>query len=87
LMENRLQRGADKWRADLFNHRNELWEGEQTVSVGSPEKWETVASGQWMQRSAWNRMVTKPMREKPHTTPVTTTWTADFLTREGEGQR
>ncbi len=32
----------------------------------------------------WNRMVTRMMREQPHTTPVTTTWTADFLTREGE---
>ena len=29
---------------DLFNHRPELWEGEQTEPVGSPEKWETVSS-------------------------------------------
>jgi hypothetical protein len=50
LMRDRLQRGADKWRAELFN-------------------------------------LTKPMREQPHTTPGTTTWTADFLTREGEGQK
>jgi hypothetical protein len=49
LMEDRLQRGADKWRAELFNHRPELWEGEQTAPVGSTKKWETVASGQWMQ--------------------------------------
>jgi hypothetical protein len=32
-------------------------------------------------------MVTKTMREQPHTTPGTTTWTADFLTREGEGRK
>ena len=32
-------------------------------------------------------MVTRPMREQPHTSTVTTTWTADFLTREGEGRR
>jgi hypothetical protein len=31
--------------------------------------------------------VTRTMREQPHTTPVTTTWTADFLTREGEGRK
>ena len=32
-------------------------------------------------------MVTKPMREQSHTTPVTTTWTTDFLTREGEDRK
>ena len=31
-------------------------------------------------------MVTGPVREQP-TIPVTTTWTADFLTREGKGRR
>jgi hypothetical protein len=29
-------------------------------------------------------MVTRTMWEEPHTTPVTTTWTTDFLTQEGE---
>jgi hypothetical protein len=41
-----------------------------------------------MQRAAaWNRMVTRRVREQPNTTPVATTWTADFLTREGEGRK
>jgi hypothetical protein len=31
--------------------------------------------------------VTRPMREQLHTTPVNTTWTADFLTLEGEGRK
>jgi hypothetical protein len=71
----------------LFKPRHEYWEGEQIEPVGPSEKWETVSSGQWMQKAAWNRMVTRTMREQPHTTPVTTTWTADFLTREGEGRK
>jgi len=87
LMEDRLQKGADKWRTELFKSRHEFWEGEQIEPVCPSEKWETVASGQWMQKSAWNRMVTRTMREQPHTTPVTTTWTADFLTRECEGRK
>ena len=87
LMEDRLQKGADKWRTELFKPRHEFWEGEQIEPVCPSEKWETVASGQWMQKAAWNRMVTRTMREQPHTTPVTTTWTADFLTREGEDRK
>jgi hypothetical protein len=86
-MEDRLQKGADKWRTELFKPRHEFWEGEQIEPVCPSEKGETVASGQWMQKSVWNRMVTRTMREQPHTTPVTTTWTADFLTREGEGRK
>ena len=86
-MEDRLQKAADKWRSELFRPRLELWEGEQIEPVGSTEKWEKVASGQWMQKATWNRMVTRTMREQSHTTPVTTTWTADFLTREGEGRK
>ena len=53
----------------------------------SPEKWETVASGQWIQKEVWNRLVTRTMWEQSHTTPVTTTWTFDFLSREGEGRK
>ena len=71
----------------MFKPRHECWEGGQIEPVCPSEKWETVSSGQWMQKSAWNRMVTRTMREQPHTTPVTTTWTADFLTREGEGRK
>jgi hypothetical protein len=87
LMEERLQRGVDKWRTELFKPRLELGEGEKIEPVGSTEKWETVASGQWMQKEVWNRMVTRTIREQSHTTPVTTTWTADFLTREGEDRK
>jgi hypothetical protein len=88
LMEDRLQRGENKWWTELFKPRPELWEGEQIESVGLTkgltEKWETVPSGKWIQRETWNRMVTRTMWEEPHTTPVTTTWTTDFLTQEGE---
>jgi hypothetical protein len=80
----------DKWRTELFKPRHEFWEGELIEPVGPSEKWKTVASGQWMQKAVWNRMVTRTMREHPHTTPVITTWTSDFLTREqreGEGRK
>ena len=87
LMEDRLQKGADKWWTELFKPRPDLWEGEQIEPVGSTEKWETVTSGKWIQKTTWNRMVTRTMREQPHTTPVTTMWTTDFLTREGEGRK
>jgi hypothetical protein len=87
LMEDRMQKGADKWWTKLFKPRHEFWEGDQIEPVGPSEKWETVASGQWMQKAAWNRMVTRTMREQAHTTPVTTTWTTDFLTREGEDRK
>ena len=40
-----------------------------------------------MQNVAWNRWVTTLEREQPHKTPITSTWTADFLTREGEGRK
>jgi hypothetical protein len=47
-----------------------------------------VYSGKkWMHRAAWNRWVTTMERDQPHKTPVTSTWTADFLTREGEGRK
>jgi hypothetical protein len=65
LMEDRLQRGANKWRTEVFKPRLELWEREQIEPAGSTEKWETVALGQWMQKAAWNRMVTRTMREQP----------------------
>ena len=43
-MEDRMQKGADKWRTELFKPRLERWEGEQIEPVGPLEKWETVAS-------------------------------------------
>ncbi len=50
----------------------------------APDKWDVIASGNWTQKSAWNRMVTTLERDQPHKTPVTSTCTTDFLTREGE---
>jgi uncharacterized protein YhfF len=32
-------------------------------------------------------MVTLTKREQPHKTTVTTAWTADFMTKEGEGRK
>ena len=39
--------------------------------------------------TVWNRMVTLMKRDQPHKTPgpVTSTWTTDFMTREGEGSK
>jgi hypothetical protein len=34
-MEDRLQKGADKWRTELFKPQLELWEGEHIELVGS----------------------------------------------------
>jgi hypothetical protein len=58
-MEERLERGSDKWCTELFEPRLELWEGGQIEPVASTEKWDAVASGQWMQKAAWNIMVTR----------------------------
>jgi hypothetical protein len=44
LMEDRLQKEEEKWRTELFKPRLELWEG-------ASEKWETVSSGQCMQKA------------------------------------
>ncbi len=41
----------------LFDHRPERWEEEEMESIIWPVKWEKVASGQWMQRAVWKRMV------------------------------
>ena len=48
-------------------------------------KWDMIATGKWMQKAEWNRWVTTLERDQSHKTPITSTWTADFLTREGEG--
>ena len=58
---------------------------EQSWRVTSPDKWDVIDSGKWIQKVEWNRMVTVSERDQPHKTPVTSTWTTDFLTREGEG--
>ena len=50
-------------------------------------KWDMIESGKWMQKAVWNRWVTTMERDQPHKTPITSTWTEDFLTREGEGRK
>ena len=52
--------------------------------VTAPDKWDEIVSGNWIQKAVWNRMVTTLESDQPHKTPVTSTWTGDFLTREGE---
>ena len=78
-MEDSLQEGANKWRQGLLDNRPEVGgehqkEPEQICQTLSPEKWEKIASGQWIQRARWKRMVTQTVTwEQSHTTPVTTT--------------
>jgi hypothetical protein len=50
-------------------------------------QWDMITSGKWIQKEEWNRWVTVREREQPRKTPVTSTWTEDFLTREGEGHK
>ena len=81
-----------KWRKGLFEGCGEDMEEDQLQAdqnwrPNAPGKWDTIASGQWIQKAAWNRMVTTMERDQPHKTPVTSTWTADFLTREGERRK
>ena len=60
---------------------------EQNWRSTTPDKWDTIASGNWIQKTVWNLMVTELERDQPHKTPVTSTWTTNFLTREGEGRK
>ena len=57
---------------------------EQNWRSTSPDKWDVIVSGKWIQKTVWNRMVTELERDQLHKTPVTSTWTDDFLTRGGE---
>ncbi len=91
LVEERLQTGANRWRKGLFEERDVDEDGDEemldkTWRDDAPVKWDLIASGDWIERGAWNRQVTTLERDLPHKTPVTTTWTTDFLTREGEGR-
>jgi hypothetical protein len=76
LMEDRLHLGTNKWRQGLFDNRPEVGgedqkEPEQICQTLSPEKWEKISSGQWIQRARWKRMVTQTVTwEQSHTTPV-----------------
>ena len=44
MMEDRLQKGADKWWTELFKPRPEVWEGEQIEPVDSTEKWSIIGT-------------------------------------------
>ena len=92
LLEERLYHGANKWRKGLFEGHNEGMEEdhpqfEQSWRVTTTGKWDAISSGNWIQKTAWNRMVTGSERDQSHKTPVTSTWTPDFLTREGEDHK
>ncbi len=92
LMEERLKTGANKWRKGLFEERSEDTDGDQQMKdqnwrSDTPAKWDMIATGKWIQKAVWNRWVTTLDRDQPHKTPITSTWTADFLTREGEGRK
>ena len=84
--------GANKWRKGLFEERSEDTDGDQQMQdqnwrSDASAKWDIVATGKWMQKTAWNRWMTTSERDQPHKTPITSTWTTDFLTREGEGRK
>ena len=91
-MEERLQTGANKWWKGLFEERREDTDGDQQMDdqnwrSDEPAKWDMIATGKWIQKAVWNRWVTTLERDQPHKTPIASTWTADFLTREGEGHK
>ena len=50
-------------------------------------KWDMITDGKWMQKEVWNRLVTTLERDQTHKTPITSKWTVDFLTKEGEGHK
>ena len=85
LMQERLQTGANKWRKGLFEERSEDTDGDQKMQdrnwrCDAPAKWDIIESGKWIQKSVWNRWVTTLELDQPHKTPITSTWTTDFLT-------
>jgi hypothetical protein len=61
--------------------QNQNWRSDASA------KWDMIATGKWIQKSVWNRWVTRSERDQSHKTPITSTWTTDFLTREGEGHK
>ncbi len=92
LLEERLQFGANKWRKGLFEGHSEDTDEDQPMAdqnwrPDTPTKWDMIESGKWIQKVTWNSWVTTMEREQSHKTPVTSTWTSDFLTREGEGHK
>jgi hypothetical protein len=91
-MEERLQTGANKWRKGLFEERSEDTDGDQQMQnqnrgwrPDASAKRDMIGTGKWMQKAVWNRWMTTMERDQSHKTPITSTWTTDLLTREGEG--
>ena len=75
LLEERLQYGANKWRRGLFEGHGEGMEEDHPQSeynwrATAPDKWDTIASGNWIQKVSWNRMVRTLECDQPHKTPV-----------------
>ena len=63
LLEERLKYGANKWRRGLFEGYCEGMEEdhpqfEYNWRVATPDKWDVIDSGNWLQKTVWNRMVT-----------------------------
>ncbi len=84
--------GNGKWCKELFEECSEDTDGNQQMTdqnwrSDDPAKWDMIATGKWMQKETWNRWVTTLERDQTHKTPITSTWTEDFLTREGEGHK
>ena len=85
LLEERLQFGTNKWSKGLFGEHSEILD--QRWRPDAPAKWDMIASGKWIQKVVLNSWGTTREREEPNKTPVTSTWTEDFLTREGDGRK
>ncbi len=92
LMEERLQIGTNKWWKGLFEERSMDTDGDQQMQnlnwrSDASAKWNMITTGKWIQKAAWNRWVTESEQDQSHKTPITSTWTGDVLTREGEGHK
>jgi hypothetical protein len=83
---------GNKWRKGLFEERSKDTDGDQQMQDQNwrsdvSAKWDMIAIGKWMQKKTWKRWVTTLEWDQSHKTPITSTWTAAFLTREGEGHK
>jgi hypothetical protein len=84
--------GQIKWRKGLFEERSKDTDGDQQMQdqnwrSDTSAKWDMITTGKWIQKAVWNRWVTTLERDQSHKTQITSTWTVDFLTREGEGHK
>ena len=88
---------SNQWKKGTWSRtiRNTVRRGaaesliEERLHHGS-NKWRSglfEGHGEGMEEDHPNRMVTALERDQPHKTPVTSTWTVDFLTRDGEGRK